>query len=259
MTISNTAIDLNSTIIELIRSTTEQVLLNSLRNDDSQERFQKLESVDITVDSSTFDADESSMNLRFLGTATFFSMERIETDIIDYNVALYTFQCNDSFNSDDNTLTQGSIMQVCVSSNDTQFNIAGIYETIITQDGVENKIVTDFDAFAYPSLTAIECNTPDSDLDIAGRICYLKFQLLASYFENNEPGAITVSGDVKLHYINDRRLLRSDDIKGTAKVTRKSEAALNHFNCRFLWKMWMIQVPMINARHPLVHQLLLLL
>ena len=148
-------------------------------------------------------------------TAT--NIETMSTDPTDGgrgNIAIEspidTYMCDDNFANSSATLSQGDFLQVCTRATNGIVETNRIDELLLVQnqnDGTqlsEQIVGSDGDYLKYPSLTLSSCNEESG----ISKICYVKFQLTAAFFNDVNPNSITVTGIVKLENIGSSRYLK---------------------------------------------------
>ena len=82
-----------------------------------------------------------------------------------------------------------------VEDSNSIFEVDYVQDMNVTQPNNDDSpvmVVTNRTDFAYDAITLTECN------DGNNQICRVKFQLLASFFEESDPPNLIVSGIVKL-------------------------------------------------------------
>lgn len=119
---------------------------------------------------------------------------------IDHDEPISAFQCDENYikSSPPHALSQGNILRVCmkVNNNDSIFEFDHINELNITQAGnlaSPVNVIAKRTEFAFgPSMTDTVCD------DEVNPICKMKFQLLGSFFVQENPPPIHVAGNAKL-------------------------------------------------------------
>jgi len=129
---------------------------------------------------------------------------------INYEEDIDAFQCDNSYSRiiSPPDLSQGDIMEVCVQVEDydSVFEVSDIFSFTIEQ-GSKAPIQVISNAGAtqtYPALTEVVKNGG------LNQIVKLKFQLLGSFFDDNNPDPLQVVGTVKLAVKSRRRHLLQD-------------------------------------------------
>ena len=146
-----------------------------------------------------------------LETASF-SIDEIETDRIDatdnapvgleYSNYVKAYQCDPSDVDNEayaGTYVQGSVLNICVRSNDPQvIDINTITNMLVEQDvddgatiGKKFQYITDG---AYNSAIA----NVDCDTNVTPKVCIGELNLMGMFFEEANPPNLKVSGDVTL-------------------------------------------------------------
>lgn len=143
-------------------------------------------------------------------------------DFIDYEETIDVYQCDDSFTeiTSPPELTQGDYLQVCVSTAaGSNFGVHSIKELDVSQDSA--NVYPYVDAYLDSPLTFTDC-TASNQTDA---ICKAKMQLLAIYFEDEDPSNLDVEGTVKLDYVG-RRLSVDVPVSVSLKSSGARSAAV---------------------------------
>jgi len=120
------------------------------------------------------------------------------------------YMCDDNFAISSETLSQGDHLQVCTKATNGIVETKRIDELLLVQnqndgDQLSEQIVgSDGNYLKYPSLTLSACNKGSG----ISKICYVKFQLTAAFFNDINPNSITVTGVVTLESIGNSRNLK---------------------------------------------------
>lgn len=134
------------------------------------------------------------------------SIERLDaefggTEVIDFEEDIQVYQCDDSFDEilSPPPLTQGDYLQLCVETIDNSaFGIHSIKELDVSQD--DAKLYPYIDGFISSPIAYTQCR----DSNTTQAICRAKMQLLASYFDQDDPSDLFANGTVKLDYVGRR-------------------------------------------------------
>merc|ERR1740124_321481 len=125
------------------------------------------------------------------------------TSKIAIESTIEAYMCDDNFAISSETLSQGDFLQVCTKATNGIVETKRIDELLLVQnqndgDQLSELIVgSEGDYLKYPSLTLSACNEGSG----ISKICYVKFQLTAVFFNDVNPNSITVTGVVKLENI----------------------------------------------------------
>jgi len=190
---------------------------------------------------------ETNLNVQLdliggIGSFIMADLERIEADYeyeeINYDDYVNVFHCsNNKANLGSNpsvALTQGDILNVCVSSTEPNFiQISQIKKLTLSQDGGKS-----FEALlsnGNPKYETLVSNDKKDECDDG--ICRVQVQLLAMFFSQDSPEALHVTGQVQLNIagsgssgiLYQRRKLSMDySIKNTKKWVFRGLAAAEH-------------------------------
>ena len=146
--------------------------------------------------------------------------EETETATINYDI--YACQCNASYVCNEETLTQGSDIYICVFSNESNVEIASIPVLDFKQGNNTYRVV---DEGLEDSLTEVTLGLND------GKLAVIRSQLISELFENSDPADLLAWGDAVIAFVNSRtRALRPSIIHGGRRMS--DEPATAGFNAK---------------------------
>ena len=133
---------------------------------------------------------------------------------LELNENVTAYQCDDSFQELDPPpiLTNGDFISICVETEeDSSFEVEKVRDITVDQNGTKqfDYVVAYMDSL-LATTTCIGINTTDAK-------CQVKMQLLGTYFKDEDPEDLTVSGVVKLAYLDStgRRLMGNNNARET--------------------------------------------
>ena len=122
---------------------------------------------------------------------------------------------------------QGVPLQICLETGeDSEFKVIAVQEVTVSQDGAnEFEFITDNENNLLGRSDCVGTDTADS-------MCKVKLQLLGLYFKDKDPANLSVTGLVKLDYVDpgDDTATRRRRL-GSASLNRE---AIIHINMRKL-------------------------
>ena len=124
-------------------------------------------------------------------------------DLIDYEENIAAYQCNDTFHIIESPLpvTQGDYIQICLeTAEESKFEVVDVKDCTVRQNSTvssnimrEFEYVEDFEDTLLAETVCVATNTTESK-------CKVKMQVIAPFFEDDDPLDLLISGIVKLDF-----------------------------------------------------------